>query len=64
MALDDLPFPSDVEVMADEAARFRASVPEERMRAIRSALAAGCGMPESRESLAGDQGGLPERPTC
>ncbi|MFM7205460.1 MAG: hypothetical protein ACKO4T_02155 [Planctomycetaceae bacterium] len=41
MALGDLRFPSDVEVTADKAARFRASTPAERMRAIRSALAAG-----------------------
>jgi len=41
MALGDLHFPSDADVTADEAARFRASTPAERMRAIRSALAAG-----------------------
>ena len=39
----DLPirFPSDADVIADEAARFRALSPEERMRFIRGMLAAG-----------------------
>lgn len=41
MNLDDLHFPSDATVAAEEAARFRAASPEERMRAIRSALAGG-----------------------
>jgi hypothetical protein len=41
MNIDQLGFPSDAEVAADEAARFRASTPAERMRAIRSALNAG-----------------------
>ena len=41
MNIDQLCFPSDAEVAADEAARFRASTPAERMRAIRSALNAG-----------------------
>lgn len=41
MAIGGLRFPSDAEVVAEEAARFRASTPAERMRAIRSALAAG-----------------------
>jgi hypothetical protein len=34
-------FPSDDEVAAEEAARFRAASPADRTRAIRSALAAG-----------------------
>ncbi len=34
-------FPSDVEVIAEEAARFRALSPESRMRSIRGLLAAG-----------------------
>jgi hypothetical protein len=41
MDLGDLHFPTDAEVAAEEAARFRASSPSERMRAIRSALTAG-----------------------
>ena len=41
MNIDQLGFPSDADVVADEAARFRASTPAERMRAIRSALNAG-----------------------
>jgi len=41
MNLGDLCFPSDAAVVADEAARFRASTPAERLRAIRSALNAG-----------------------
>ena len=39
--LGDLYFQSDAEVAAEEAARFRAATPAERMRAIRSALAGG-----------------------
>ncbi len=34
-------FPSDVEVIAEEAARFRALSPEDRLRSIRGLLAAG-----------------------
>lgn len=34
-------FPSDAQVAAEEAARFRAATPAERLRAIRSAVAAG-----------------------
>lgn len=41
MIIGDLRFPSDAEVVAEEAARFRESSPADRMRAIRSALAAG-----------------------
>ena len=41
MDLGDLHFPTDAEVAAEESARFRASSPSERMRAIRSALTAG-----------------------
>lgn len=41
MDLGGLEFPSDAEVVAEEAARFRAATPAERMRAIRSALAGG-----------------------
>lgn len=41
MNFSDLRFPSDAEVVAEEAARFRASTPAERIRAIQSALAAG-----------------------
>lgn len=41
MAVDVLRFPSDSAVVAEEAARFRNAPPEERMRAIRSALAGG-----------------------
>lgn len=41
MAIGNLYFPSDGDVAAEEAARFRAASPAERMRAIRSALAAG-----------------------
>jgi hypothetical protein len=39
----DLPikFPSDVGVIAEEAARFRALSPERRLRSIRGLLAAG-----------------------
>ena len=39
----DLPikFPSDVRVIAEEAARFRALSPERRLRSIRGLLAAG-----------------------
>ena len=39
----DLPikFPSDVAVIAEEAARFRALSPERRLRSIRGLLAAG-----------------------
>jgi hypothetical protein len=36
-----LHFPSAADVAAEEAARFRAASPAERMRAIRSTLAAG-----------------------
>lgn len=39
--LGGLEFPSDAQVVAEEAARFRAATPAERMRAIRSALAGG-----------------------
>ena len=35
MNIDQLGFPGDAEVAADEAARFRESTPAERMRAIR-----------------------------
>lgn len=41
MAVDVLRFLSDSAVVAEEAARFRNAPPEERMRAIRSALAGG-----------------------
>lgn len=41
MNIHDLKFPSDVEVIGEEAARFRQSSPAERLRAIRSALVAG-----------------------
>ena len=41
MSTGGLQFPSDAEVVAEEAARFRESSPAERIRAIRSALAAG-----------------------
>lgn len=41
MELGDLHFPSHAEVVAEEAARFRASAPADRMRAIRSALTGG-----------------------
>jgi hypothetical protein len=34
-------FPSDVEVIAEEAARFRVLSPQERLRSIRGLLAAG-----------------------
>jgi hypothetical protein len=34
-------FPSDAEVIAEEAARFRALSPEDRLRSIRGLLAAG-----------------------
>jgi len=34
-------FPSDVEVIVEEAARFRGSSPENRVRSIRGLLAAG-----------------------
>jgi hypothetical protein len=34
-------FPSDAEVIADEAARFRALSPDARLRSIRGLLAAG-----------------------
>ena len=39
----DLPinFPSDADVIAEEAARFRALSPQERMRSIRGILEAG-----------------------
>ena len=39
----DLPikFPADADVIAEEAARFRALLPEERMRSIRNLLEAG-----------------------
>jgi hypothetical protein len=39
----DLPiqFPSDADVIAEEAARFRALSPESRLRSIRGLLAAG-----------------------
>ena len=42
----DLPirFPSDAEVIAEEAARFRALTPENRVRLIRGLLAAGAMM--------------------
>jgi hypothetical protein len=36
-----LQLPSDVEVIAQEAARFRALSPEQRLRSIRGLLAAG-----------------------
>jgi hypothetical protein len=39
--LGDLHFPTAAEVSAEEAARFREATPAERMRAIRSVLAAG-----------------------
>ena len=39
--IGDLRFPNDADVVAAEAARFRAASPEERMRSIRSTLAAG-----------------------
>ena len=41
MSTGGLHFPSDAEVAAEEAARFRASTPAERIRAIQSAIAAG-----------------------
>ncbi len=41
MAIGSLRFPSDSAVIAEEAVRFRIAPPEERMRAIRSALAGG-----------------------
>ena len=41
MNIRDLKFPSDAEVTGEEAALFRQSSPAERLRAIRSALAAG-----------------------
>ena len=41
MVLGDLHFPSTAEVAEQEAARFRAASPADRMRAIRSALSAG-----------------------
>jgi hypothetical protein len=41
MVIGDLHFPSEAKVAAEEAALFRASSPADRMRAIRSALAAG-----------------------
>ena len=42
----DLPirFPSDTEVIAEEAARFRALSPEARVRSIRNLLEAGAWM--------------------
>lgn len=41
MSLGDLHFPSTAEVAEQEAARFRAASPAERMQAIRSTLSAG-----------------------
>lgn len=41
MTLGALRFPSDAAVAAEEAARFRAASPAERIRAIYSALAGG-----------------------
>lgn len=41
MIANDLPFPSDAEVAAEEAVRFRAASPTERMRVIRSILSGG-----------------------
>ena len=41
MHIYDLKFPSDADVTGEEAARFRQSSPAERLRAIRSAVAAG-----------------------
>ena len=41
MHLRDLHFPSDAEVAADEAARFRMATANERMRTIVSTLSAG-----------------------
>ena len=41
LSLGELHFPSDADVVADEAARFREATPAERMRAIRSALSGG-----------------------
>lgn len=39
--IEGLRFPDASTVIAEEAARFRAACPEDRMRAIRSVLAAG-----------------------
>lgn len=44
MNTGDLHFPSDTEVVAEEAARFRLSTPAERVRAIQSTLAAGAAL--------------------
>jgi hypothetical protein len=44
MNIGDLRFPTAAEVTAEEAARFRAASPAERMRAIRSTLAAGAAL--------------------
>lgn len=41
MNTGDLHFPSDAEVAAEEAGRFRACTPADRVRAIQSMLAAG-----------------------
>lgn len=41
MPFDQLRFPTDADVTADEAARFRAASPADRMRSIRSTLTAG-----------------------
>lgn len=41
MDIGDLHFPSDADIAAEEAARFRASAPLDRVREIQSALAAG-----------------------
>lgn len=41
MNIGDLRFPTTADVAAEEAARFRASSPADRLRAIRSTLAGG-----------------------
>jgi hypothetical protein len=41
MAIGNLHFPSGAEIAAEEAARFRELSPADRMRAIRSVVAAG-----------------------
>ena len=41
MKIDGLQFPSDADVAAEEAARFREASPAEQMRAVRSILAGG-----------------------
>ena len=47
-------FPSDAEVVIEETARFRALSPEDRMRSIRSLLAAGALMMPVVEKLSHD----------